>query len=579
MADIPPVSDPQVIALLEQAKARRKRAIIIFVAVALVLVVGLGGSAAYASAQAKKKRNVAYSRVIKCLFGKPLDSGEAPMTRIRSAWRARILSEKRAEGDVEQQEAKDTAEWPNRCVAEMIAFTDTLKDIGEMKEGDKDLGFYSRDLSKQTAGSNWKNVDTYQAAVEAFMTEAQKGNFDYVDIADVKAPELMDAEPIDAAFPKSTALEDTHIDPYGRVTVVGTSARFYVPAAKGKPARLCATADGKELVCTPMTLPPEASGVPWVLPSDDAAQPLLAFGRFGGIADGSSVSIGVFRASDGAEILPADAFYVAGGFTKADGSAALLLKDSHEPQGDHFKVGRVAANATKPALEPITLTDWDERPSSVAMIGSWVVWVTTSDQLKARSIDQKDPVLVATLPGSLRAATRGSPFSACRTKNGMFLGVSTRADGLGRMLVTSVTDAAFGKPQTTDDGDLSCTDDAAVVVSSEAISTCTEAGCNATKIELHVAPEIMTAVGPVLVRASKPSGLLRIEWLKDGKPFATKLYDAQMKGTILLGESKLGHLEIVGHRDYGLVLVDVGGTQHVARIDATGAIKPVTVKL
>ena len=28
--------------------------------------------------------------------------------------------------------------WPNRCVAEMIAFTDTLKDIGEMKEGEKD---------------------------------------------------------------------------------------------------------------------------------------------------------------------------------------------------------------------------------------------------------------------------------------------------------------------------------------------------------------------------------------------------------------------------------------------------------
>src|SRR6478736_4473521 len=93
MADIPPVSDPQLAALLDQNKKRRTRAILIFVGVALVLAVGLGGSATYFSAQAKKKRNVAYSKVVKCLFGKPLDAGEAPMTRVRSAWRARILAQ------------------------------------------------------------------------------------------------------------------------------------------------------------------------------------------------------------------------------------------------------------------------------------------------------------------------------------------------------------------------------------------------------------------------------------------------------------------------------------------------------
>ncbi len=54
MADIPPVSDPQLAAIIEQNKARRQRAIFIFVAVAVVLGVGLGGSAMYFSAQAKK---------------------------------------------------------------------------------------------------------------------------------------------------------------------------------------------------------------------------------------------------------------------------------------------------------------------------------------------------------------------------------------------------------------------------------------------------------------------------------------------------------------------------------------------
>jgi hypothetical protein len=155
--------------------------------------------------------------------------------------------------------------------------------------------------------------------------------------------------------------------------------------------------------------------------------------------------------------------------------------------------------------------------------------------------------------------------------------VSTRADGLPRMLLFPVSQTGFGKTQVTDDGALSCGDDAAIVITRDTIAACTEQGCNATKIERH-GPEVTTTLGGTHVRASKPSGLLRIEWEKDGKPVATKIYDAQMKGTVLLGEAKLGHLEVVGRRDYGLVLLDIGGTQRVARIDAAGAITPVVVK-
>ena len=52
-----------------------------------------------------------------------------------------------------------------------------------------------------------------------------------------------------------------------------------------------------------------------------------------------------------------------------------------------------------------------------------------------------------------------------------------------------------------------------------------------------------------------------------------------MKGTILLGESKLGHIQLVGRRGYGLVLVGSRRTQHVARVDGAGNITPVAVKL
>jgi hypothetical protein len=520
------------------------------------------------------------------------------MTRIRSAWRARILAQKAdREGDLDTQEAKETAEWPNRCVAHIIAFTDTLKDIGEMKEGEKDLGFYSRDLSKQTAGTNWKNVDTYQAAVESFVSEAQKGSFEFVDVPDVTAPEFADALGIETAFPKTSIIEDTHLDADVRPLLVSTAAHFYAPAAKGKPARLCTSSDGKELVCTTITwLPPEASGVPWLLSSDDGVAPLMAFGRNSGIANGSSPSTGVFNSSDGARLVPSDTYYVAGGFERIDGSASLLLKEAKEPQGDHFKIAHIAKGTSKLELDPATLVDWNEQPTGIAMIGPYVLWATSNDQLKgcidtSKCIESnKSEVIITTLPGSLSFHEKGA-FAACRTKTKTFVAVRTHADGIGRMVVFTVGDwsvpqdentpATFGKPQVVDDGVLSCTDDAAVVLTREAMATCTDSGCTTTKLERPVSREEVAIVlgSGVVVRASKPSGLLRVEWQKDGKTTSTKVYDAQMKGTVLLGEAKLGRLELVGRREYGLLFIDIGGTQHVARVDASGAITPVMVKL
>ena len=591
MADIPPVSDPQLAALLEQNKKRRTRAILIFVGVALVLAVGLGGSATYFSAQAKKKRNVAYSKVVKCLFGKPLDAGEAPMTRVRSAWRARILVDPKKDpngpGTLEDQEAAKTQMWPSRCVAQMVAFTDTLKEVGEMKEGEKDLGFYSRELSKQTAGDNWKNVDTYQAAVESFVNEAQKGNFEFVDVPEVQAPDLIEAESLEKAFPKSSALEDTKIDPSAHVVYSDGATRFFVRAGNGKPARFCTTADGKEIACAVASwLPPEASGNPWVLPAEDGAQALLAFGRNGGIADGRSISTGVFRSSDGFVVIPADAYYVGGGFARADGSATLVLKDAKDPEGDKFKVARLPPNGTKVELDSVTLTDWNQHPSGVVVIGTYAAWVTNGNQLRARNLDQKGDqknapeITIATLPGPLNGSYSEPAFAACTTKKGFVLAARVRADGQERMLVVPATASGFGKPQVTDDGDLACGDDGARILTDEAMTTCTDDACNSAKLERKPGPsEILIDVDGTIVRASGKAGLLELEWVKGGKSIAKKVWDAQMKGTVLLGESKLGQIQLVGRKGYGLVLVDLGGTQHVARVDAAGNIAPVTLKL
>ena len=597
MPDIPPpssgFSDPQLAAILEQNKARRRRAILIFVAVALVLGVGLGGSAIYSSAQAKKKRNVAYSRVVKCLFGKPLASGEAPMTRVRAAWRARISTEPKKDGtqSLDDQEAAKAKTWPNRCVPQLMAFTDTLKDIGEMKEGDKDLGFYSRELSKQTAGDNWKNVDTYQAAIEAFVNEADKGHFEFVDVPDVDGPEILEAQSIDALFPKSSALGDTRLDPYSRTLYTAQAARFFVAAGKGHPSRLCTTTDGVAIACSALdALPPQASGVPWVLPADDGAPVLLAFGRNGGVADARSVASGVFRvapplgggdrAGEGASLLPADAYYIVGGFAKPDGAIALLMKDEKEPLGDKFEIARGASGAAKLDIDKVALTDWNELAAAVAMVGPYVMWVNGKDELLALPAFTKDakPTTIATLPGPVRSSFGASAFTACGTKKGTVLGVHVRADSLGRMLVVNATDGGFGKPQVTDDGDLGCTDDGGFVLSGDALAVCTDSGCNATKIEQPKHYEAMMAVDGAVVHVSTSSGLLRIDWVKGGKSIATKLYDAQMKGTVLLGESKLKGASLIARRGYGLLLVDIGDAQYVARVDGAGNVATTTFK-
>jgi len=588
MPDIPPpssgFSDPQLAAILEQNKARRRRAILIFVSVAVVLGVGLSSAAILSSAQAKKKRNVAYSRVVKCLFGKPLESGEQPMTRVRAAWRARIMSEKKPDG-MQSQDDQDVAKakaWPNRCVPQLMAFTDTLKDIGEMKEGEKDLGFYSRELSKQTAGDNWKKVDTYQAAIESFVTEADKGHFDYVDVPDVEAPELLDAQPIDALFPKSSALADTHLDARKRAPFVAETARFFVAPGKGHPSRLCTTTDGKEIACKGLdALPPQASGVPWVLPADDGAPVLLAFGRDGGIASARSVANGVYRAGEGVSLLPADAYYVVGGFAKPDGSTALLLKDQKEPMGDKFEIAHGAPGAAAFDIEKVALTDWDEFPTSVAMVGPYVLWVNKKEELHGLAAFTKgaQPAMIATLPGSVVAGFGSSAFSACATKKGVVLGVRVRADALDRMLVISATDAGFGKAQVTDDGELGCNDDAPFVLSGDTIAVCTEAGCNSTKIDQPKHYDSLEAIDGAIVHVSTPAGLLRLDWQKGGKSIATKLYDAQMKGTMVLGESKLHGVTVLPRRGYGLLFVTLGDDeQHVARLDGAGGVTATAFK-
>jgi hypothetical protein len=378
---------------------------------------------------------------------------------------------------------------------------------------------------------------------------------------------------------------------------VETVTRFYVAATEGHRARLCVSSDGNEIVCSPLTLPPEATAwgapSPWVLPGDDGADVLVSFGGSGQAGSTPSLTAGVFRASHGTRVVEPDRYYVMGGFARTDGSARLLLQEGaphmRGPRGNEFVIARIGKTTSKLQLDTVTLTD--KPPGSivsVAMLGPWVMWVTTRNELMARSAEHANdtPVKVTTLPGPAVLDISGRAFAACRAKVGTFILVRSRlADDHYRAVLLSANDAGLGAPQLVDDGKLFCNDDGASILHWQTVSSCTggAAGpltCTTTKIEPPVVRgEALLVLGGTLVRVSARSNVLHIEWHKGGKTVAAKVYDAQMNSTVLLSEGHVREVGLIGRRDYGLLFVEIGGTQHVARIDASGGISPVAVRL
>lgn len=207
LMDQPPPSDAQLASLLEQQKKRRTRLIVLFGGIGVTVIAAIAASSIVFGRQARKKGDVAYSRATKCLMGKPMASDEDPMLRYRAAWRGRILfpggdaggAAKLGKGPnalrtMEASEEAKSRMWPNRCVGELVSLTDTLKEIGEMTEGKKDLGAASRALAKATAGDNWKNVGSYAPVLGEFLAEGRKAGFAFVDVADVLPPTFVEAK-------------------------------------------------------------------------------------------------------------------------------------------------------------------------------------------------------------------------------------------------------------------------------------------------------------------------------------------------------------------------------------------------
>ena len=583
--ELPPPSDAQLLSLLAQQKKKRTQLVLLFAGIGITVATAIGVSSVVFGRQARKKGDVAFSRATKCLVGTPLASGEDPMLRYRAAWRGRILDDNApgaeagkpaskpsrkgsALGTVEASEEAKVKMWPNRCVAELIALTDTLKDIGEMTEGKKDLGAASRALAKATAGDNWKNLESYAPALGDFIDEGRKAKFAFVDVADVAPPQLVEAKTLDdVRDPK--ALADAFELP---TTFVSGELLSFVPGSSRGAARLCRGTELGPIKCTPAAaggLPPEASGVPSVLDHDDGAPPLLVFGRARRFLEGEGLSAGVFRGGDGFHLVFSNSFYVGGGWSSKDGPQTLLLKDGKKPSGATFKV--MTLDGDKLRTDEAELTDWNGDARSLAVIKSRVYWVTADSEVRVRGegTPKKGQPLFK-LPGAV------DWMHGCTVGTSHVLVIrAMAAGGLARTIV-SFDDQT--EPAVVGGGDVTCGADAVHVVSGDTIAVCKATGCQ-PEAETETFGFTRGRVGDsAFLVGDLADGVLVVRVFKGDKQLTETIFDGRIASGKVLAESGIRGVRPIATRHGAILAVNTAGTTSFLGVTEAGAITRLSIE-
>jgi hypothetical protein len=585
--ELPPSSDAQLVNLLAQQKKKRTQLVLLFAGIGITVAAGIGVSSVVFGRQARKRGDLAFSRATKCLVGKPLASGEDPMLRYRAAWRGRILDDSAdgadvgtpgskpsrkgsALGTVEASEEAKVKMWPNRCVAELIALTDTLKDIGEMTEGKKDLGAASRALAKATAGDNWKNVESYEPVLVDFLDEGRKANFAFVDVADLAPPLLVEAKTLDdLRDPKAIA------DAFDLPTAfVPGELLAFVPASSRGAARLCRGAELGPIKCTPAsagTLPPEASGVPSVLDHDDGAPPLFVFGRTRRFLEGEGLSTGVFRGGDGFRLVFSNSFYVGAGWSSKDGAQTVLLKDGKKPGGPAFKV--MTLEGDKLRTEEVELTDWNGDARSLAVIKSRVYWVTADSEVRVRGegTPKKGQPLFK-LPGAvdwMHGCTIGASH--------VLVIQAMAAGGLARTIV-SFDDQT--EPAVVGAGDVSCGADAVHVMSrGDTIAVCKATGCQPETVTSTMGFTARARVGDsAFLVGDLADGVLVLRVFKGDQKLTETVYDGRVAGGKVAAENGLRGLRPISTRHGAVIAVATSGTTSFLGVTEAGAITRLAIE-
>jgi hypothetical protein len=575
--ELPPPSDAQLANLIASQKKRRTTMILLFAGIGATLVTAIGVSSVVFGKQARKKGDIAYSRATKCLVGKPLAAGEDPMLRYRAAWRGRVLDTTgpgsdvakagRAPSALRNMEASEEAKakmWPNRCVGELVSLTDTLKEIGEMTEGKKDLGAASRALAKATAGDNWKNTESYEPALTDFLDEGRKAKFNFVDQDDIVPPVLVEAKSFDDLTDPKGFTEGFQLS---TIFAPGELLAFVAAGSKGA-ARICRATEAGPIDCGPASasgLPPEASGFPTIFDHEDGAPVLLVFGRPQRFLNGDVLSSGLFRSGDGFRIVPSNTAHVVAGWSPKSGPQTALLRDGKDARdlktpakANLFKL--VTADGDKIHSEDVDLADWSGDPRGLGVIESRVYWATGDNEIRMHGPNApKKGQPLFKLPGGV------DWMHACTVGTSHVLVIRTVAGGLARTIV-SFDDQT--NPGVVGGGTVSCGADAVHVLSGDTVAVCKASGCQPETISDLQGIGRARVGDSAIVVGELTDGILLVRVVKGDKVLSETIYDGRIVGGKIVPTSEIHDIRPVPTRHGAVLAVNAGSTSFLGITEA-----------
>ncbi len=510
--------------MLAAEKRRGRTAAIVVAAGASVLALMVGASFVMNTREANRKRVLAWSRLNKCLLGQPPAPGSDPYPLFRSIELGAALSSG-------EDQPRDTAkQWPIRCIDPMIAYTDMLKEVGDMKEGEKDVGYYSRALRDGTAGDGYRNTEVFPGILRDFYKAAQTESVDFVDPTDVAAP----PKPVVAT--NMSALRGAGPVPHfvdqlsgSRVSQNTIDIVFAAPREGSNSSSVWCVFNGKSPAeCASVAY----SGLDFELFGSGAGSPFLT-------------ASGVRRLSDGVELVPHFGYYLVGGYSRPDGFANVIMKAdlASEASSENFISFRLGAGKREVERKPVTLPAWNGYLNSLLVLDDALVFSDKSGKIIARSLAATDPL--------------GPPSVIDPASWKLDDGVSLELQGCVRSDSDLVVRAkrAGGESIYRRHGD-----------GWTAVSDAPQEWCDEWKTKLKVA-EVIAVDGALVVRSMDNS-------TEPPKVLSESIFDARLEGDDLQGSPRLW----IKASNYALYKIGLKSGLRLVRIGDDGSVAAITLK-
>ncbi len=551
---------PDSLELRAEEAARKRRVLVpllvggVILAVALVMAVaGLSYSRDH-----DRARNRAYSGVAYCFLGGEPSANEKPSMRVRAMQRG-LLAARASAKEGADEGAND---WPLRChkpVADLLA---ALKEYGEIKEGNHDLGYWARTLQEKQP----LNRAEYGQVLDSFFEEAQKNSFKYEAPTDAQAPpQPLEAWTAGDLTKKSLLTPATGFARFSTDEVPGGILRLMWSEEIG--ARFCTTTDGAEVTCTRMQ--PRGAlrslrNASIYATADDDGPTMLAEPSDAYLEDGTKLS-----GKEGFR----------GGYVRKDKVAYEVLREG-DNKTDALRLRRYPASGA-PTEAKVVL----EKRSHFEIFRDWLVFQDEEQNLAAKQVllDGKEPAL-GPLVKIGRALSTNTSLKACQMKDGLAV---VESEGASQQ-IAFLRGSTWSPPVRADNVDAGffCGDDHVILFGSKILARC-EPGAASCKAEEHVSlswrdsqrASFAVVDGRTLTWARVHGGqdLPRLEVRSGDKLVGEALFDPFIKAGQLVEQSQIHELRLFSRRSFALVLVASADGIHALRIGKDGKLVPLVV--